>query len=132
MENEDKSVSYALVKHNIVLNCCSWETEEEFKAMEELLYKDPFHPKDAVWMRVPDTNRNLAKRYIWNSEKGYFHTPQPFPSWVLDDELQAYVAPVPMPEWPWLADWDEDKLEWNIKGKHPAAKDLDELLEELE
>lgn len=128
--NFENSVCYALVKYNVVLNIAIWESDEEFLSMEESLYKDPFLPKDSVWMRVPDHNKDIAKRYLYNKEHNFFHAAQPYPSWILDVEKQRWVAPVPEPGAPWLFQWNEDSLEYDIIGKR--YNDLDNVLETLE
>ena len=60
-------------------------------------------------------NANFRKQfagigYTYDEQADVFVAPQPYPSWVLD-ENHDWQAPVPMPdegEW-W---WDEDMLSW--------------------
>lgn len=123
---EEKRIAYALVKYNVVLNITVWESDTDFENTKELLYKDPWHPKDSEWIRVPDNNLAIAKGHIFNREKNYFYSPQPYPSWILDDNLQGWVPPIKEPGWPYLYDWDEEKLEWKIKGRLPVVGETDE------
>jgi len=128
----DKAVGYALVKYNIVLTMAVYQSDEDFKLIENLLYEDPFHPKDAVWIRIPDHNKAIAKRYVYNEKENFFHEPQPFPSWTLDLEKQCYVPPIDFPEYPLTYDWNEEKLDWDITGKITRVDTIDNLLEDLE
>lgn len=60
-------------------------------------------------------NNNFRKQfagigYTYDEDADVFIAPQPYPSWVLD-ENHDWQAPVPMPtEGHWY--WDEDSLSW--------------------
>lgn len=41
-----------------------------------------------------------------------FYAPQPFPSWIKDEETYIWQAPVAMPDDGKLYSWDEDSLSW--------------------
>lgn len=69
----------------------------------------------ASWIQT-SYNGNIRKRfagigYEYNQELDAFIPPRPFPSWTLDPETAAYIAPVARP-----ADnnhvWDEDTFSW--------------------
>jgi hypothetical protein len=52
--------------------------------------------------------------YTYDAERDAFHSPKPFPSWVLDEETCLWGAPVPMPapvEGKFYT-WDEPTLAW--------------------
>lgn len=61
-------------------------------------------------------NNNIRVRYAgvgytFNRTLDAFITPQPFPSWTLDEATTTWTAPVPMPEeGRWY--WDEETLSW--------------------
>ena len=68
-------------------------------------------------------NGNMRKNYAgigytYNADIDAFVPPQPFPSWVLDNDTAQWNAPVPMPEDagtgepPKRYEWDEDAGEW--------------------
>jgi hypothetical protein len=62
-------------------------------------------------------NRPLRKNYagvgfIYDSVKDAFYAPQPFASWVLDEESCLWNAPTPMPTDGKLYIWDEATLSW--------------------
>ena len=130
--NFENSVGYVLLKYNIVLNVTIWESEEDFLAVEESLYSDPFHPKGAKWMKIPKHNKCIGKRFVYNEAHDFFHPPQPFPSWTLDIDVQDWVPPVPAPGYPFKYDWNEEKLEFVIHGKVMRNDTLDNLLEDIE
>jgi hypothetical protein len=50
----------------------------------------------------------------WNGSR--FLLPSPYPSWIFDEELNDWVAPVPQPEFdpenPVLYVWNEEILNW--------------------
>ena len=50
--------------------------------------------------------------YTYDTARDAFISPQPFPSWVLDENVMRWFAPVPMPSegGPWT--WDEATLSW--------------------
>lgn len=60
-------------------------------------------------------NGNIRKNfagigYIYNEELDIFLSPKPFPSWVLNKEIEDWEAPVPMPGDNYY--WDEATTSW--------------------
>jgi hypothetical protein len=61
-------------------------------------------------------NAKFRKRYagigmIYNEALDAFMDPQPYPSWVINNEIAEWEAPTPKPtegEW----EWDEDTTSW--------------------
>ena len=52
--------------------------------------------------------------YIYDSERDAFYAPQPYPSWILNEESCVWESPVAMPE---TVDgkyytWDEETISW--------------------
>jgi len=62
-------------------------------------------------------NHKFRKRYagagmVYNAELDAFITPQPYPSWVLNNDTAEWDAFVPMPtEGSWA--WNENTLSWD-------------------
>lgn len=61
-------------------------------------------------------NGNFRKQYAgvgyyYDETKDIFVSPQPYPSWTLD-ENNDWQSPVPMPEE--YSYWDEDTLSWKL------------------
>jgi hypothetical protein len=50
--------------------------------------------------------------YTYDSVRDAFIPPQPFPSWVLNEETCQWDAPVAMPADGQLYNWDEASLSW--------------------
>lgn len=50
--------------------------------------------------------------YFYDETRDAFIVPQPFPSWILDDETCSWKAPIPYPENGNLYYWDETSKEW--------------------
>lgn len=64
-----------------------------------------------------DQSKAFRKNYAgvgfsYDSDRDAFIPPQPFASWVLNEETCLWEAPTPMPETggPWI--WDEPTLSW--------------------
>ena len=59
----------------------------------------------------------LRKNYAgigmtYDSVRDAFIAPQPYPSWVLDEDTCIYEAPVPYPTDDLMYSWDEETLAW--------------------
>jgi hypothetical protein len=54
--------------------------------------------------------------YAYDAERDAFIAPQPFPSWVLDEKMCQWQAPVPMPTDGKIYRWDEIKQIWTVTG----------------
>ena len=50
--------------------------------------------------------------YTYDSVRDAFIAPQPFPSWILDEDTCRWQAPVPRPDLIGDYYWDEDTLAW--------------------
>jgi hypothetical protein len=65
----------------------------------------------------PDDGTPLLKNYAgigytYDSEKDAFIPPQPFASWVLNDDTCLWEAPVAYPDDGEMYDWDEETTSW--------------------
>ena len=66
---------------------------------------------------APDGGVALRKNYAgvgytYDATRDAFYAPQPFASWVLDDDTCQWEAPTAYPDDDKMYDWDEDNLEW--------------------
>lgn len=62
-------------------------------------------------------NGNFRKNYAgigytYNADIDAFVPPQPYPSWVLNNDTAQWEAPVPMPEGDGMYFWDEETGAW--------------------
>ena len=65
----------------------------------------------------PDGGIALRKNYAsigytYDSTRNAFYEPQPYPSWLLDDETCQWDAPIPRPDDGKWYDWDESTTNW--------------------
>ncbi len=63
-------------------------------------------------------NNNMRKQFAgtgstYDSENDVFISPQPYPSWSLDDNFD-WQAPTPMPEDDNMYYWNEDNQSWDL------------------
>jgi len=49
--------------------------------------------------------------FTYDPEADAFIAPQPYPSWVLNEE-KKWVAPTPKPDDSWFYAWDEESQSW--------------------
>jgi hypothetical protein len=50
--------------------------------------------------------------FTYDSERDAFIAPQPFPSWILDEDTCRWIPPVEYPTDGKIYSWDEDSLSW--------------------
>ncbi len=50
--------------------------------------------------------------YTWDPVKDAFIPPQPYPSWLLNEDTCQWEPPVPMPQDGEMYSWDEPSLSW--------------------
>ena len=69
----------------------------------------------------PDGGVALRKNYAgigytYDPVRDAFYAPQPFPSWVLNEDTCLWDAPVPMPTDGKVYTWDETTGSWTAQG----------------
>lgn len=52
--------------------------------------------------------------YTYDADRDAFIAPQPYPSWLLNEETCKWEAPVPYPEDDRLYSWSEDTQSWDL------------------
>ncbi len=62
-------------------------------------------------------NNNFRKNYAgvgykYDKTRDAFISPQPYPSWLLDEDTCRWEAPTPMPDDGKMYEWDEDTTSW--------------------
>ena len=55
-----------------------------------------------------------GKGFSYDADRDAFIPPQPYPSWVLDEDTCLWEAPIPMPEDGGNYRWDEDLFSWEL------------------
>ena len=68
------------------------------------------------WVQTSYNNnfrKNYAgKGYTYDKTRDAFISPQPYPSWLLDEDTCRWDAPTPMPDDGKMYEWDEDTTSW--------------------
>ena len=68
------------------------------------------------WVQTSYNNnfrKNYAgKGYTYDKIRDAFISPQPYPSWLLDEDTCRWEAPTPRPDDGKMYDWDEDTTSW--------------------
>jgi len=65
----------------------------------------------------PPVRKNYAAiGMVYDSVKDFFHHPKAsfFPSWVMNDEIGEYEAPIPIPQNGKEHLWNENTLSWDV------------------
>jgi hypothetical protein len=69
-----------------------------------------------TWVKT-SYNGNIRKNYAgigmsYDAERDAFIAPQPYPSWILDEETCCWEAPVAYPTDGIMYVWDEETTDW--------------------
>ncbi len=69
-----------------------------------------------TWVQT-SYNGNIRKNYAgigdtYDTTRDAFIAPQPYPSWVLDEDTCRYEAPIPYPTDDKIYVWDEELINW--------------------
>jgi hypothetical protein len=75
--------------------------------------------RDSDGNLIPDGGVALRKNYAgigdtYDATRDAFISPQPYPSWVLDENSCRYEAPVPYPLDDKMYTWDESTTSWGL------------------
>lgn len=108
---DGKVANVHVVANEVITDTDGVEQEELGKAFLAGLHG--YNPDDIIQCSY---NHNFRGRYpgvgfVYDAELDAFYPPQPYPSWVLNDETFSWEAPVPMPENGEYV-WDEDAADW--------------------
>lgn len=116
--DQDNIITQVIVVSNdVIIDNTGQESEELGIAFCQSLYGE-----DTCWVQT-SYNGNLRKRYAgigytYDTVLDAFVAPQPYPSWLLDAESAAWVAPIPQPQDELGPDqryiWSEDQQTWQI------------------
>jgi hypothetical protein len=114
---------YAELNHeNVVIRVIPGWDETVKSGMEQLLLLETGN----IWKRTsyntqggkhllgktPFRKNYAGIGYTYDATRDAFIPPQPFPSWILDEETCFWGAPTPMPEDGQMYTWDEATTSW--------------------
>ena len=108
--NEEGIVQRVLVLSNERITQDGEEVEELGTAYLQNMFPD------TDWVQT-SYNDNFRKRYEgkgmkYDVERDAFIYPQPFPSWLLNEESLSWEAPFPKPDDDKYYQWDEESKSW--------------------
>jgi hypothetical protein len=61
---------------------------------------------------VPLRKNYAGIGFIYDRVRDAFIPPQPYPSWILDDDTCLWNAPIPYPQDEKYYEWNEETLDW--------------------
>jgi hypothetical protein len=108
-----------LDENNIVLQVIVIGNDEEPTEADGINFCKSLLGQDTNWVKT-SYNNNIRKRFAgigftYDIIRDAFISPQPFPSWTLNEETCDWDSPVPHPNGPGRYHWDEDVLNWVIE-----------------
>ena len=108
--NEDKVVIQGIVVSNQDI------VDEQGQESEQKGIDFCFNLLGGTWKQT-SYNGNIRKNYAgigysYDAGRDAFIAPQPFPSWVLNEQTCQWGSPVPMPTDGKMYSWDEDAKAW--------------------
>jgi hypothetical protein len=116
--DENNVVTQVIVVHN---NDCTLDGVENEAA--GVLFCKALVGAETKWKQTSyngTTRKNYAGvGYTFDADRNAFIPPQPFPSWVLDENTCRWNAPVPMPTEADLYQWDEATTSWAAIATQP-------------
>ena len=95
-------------KDNKVINVIQAEDEEFIKTLGSS-YIETFESETVIGARAD-------KGYTYDASRDAFIPPQPFKSWLLDENTCQWKAPVEIPSGDKRYSWDEDNKTWVEDG----------------
>jgi len=116
--------SYALIKNGIVVNTVVLDNPDNLLKLNVIEHYDA---DDCVI--IPDEELSFVETgTLWNG--AVFNAPQPFPSWIWNENTRAWKAPISKPEQtdPTIVkvyEWDESILNWVENSELSYAVTLD-------
>lgn len=106
-------VTYGFVDENNILRSTAIFVDGDIETIERV--KTEFNAY-AYYKMDLEKELALIDMAYWSGTR--FLLPSPFPSWVFNEEINNWEAPVPLPEFdpedPKYYVWDEDSLSWKI------------------
>ena len=120
-----------LDENNVVINVIVVHNNELMDGADEseakgIQFCKDHYGQDTVWVQT-SYNNNFRKRYagqgfIYDAVRDAFISPQPYPSWSLDEETLDWVPPIPMPT-DAIYRWDEETQAWIKIADFPTFPD---------
>lgn len=78
------------------------------------VYYDPITKQPATDQSKAFRKQFAGVGYIYDKARDAFYLPQPYPSWVLNEQMGIWEAPIPQPADDNYYKWDEANQQWVI------------------
>ena len=103
-----------VVRGVVLSNTITYQGDEEVEELGIAYLQNMFPNTDWVQTSYNDNfrKRYAGKGYKYDGERDAFIPPQPFPSWLLNEESLSWEAPFPMPDDDKFYQWDEENQSW--------------------
>jgi hypothetical protein len=114
--NENNIVTEVIVGKDETDTTMDWEQHyAEFRPGQRCL-RTSYNTQGGQNIRggTPFRKNYAGIGYSYDSGRDAFVPPQPYPSWVLDEETCLWTAPTPMPQDGNLYIWDEATQTWAV------------------
>jgi len=113
--NADSVVIDVIVVHNDVVGTGTLHTSESIGAA----FCRSLFGADTVWKQT-SYNATVRKNYAgigytYDAALDAFIPPQPYPSWLLDEQTCRWQAPIAYPEGGGMYEWDEAVQSWSLQ-----------------
>ena len=110
-----------VVRGVVLSNTVTYQGDEEVEELGIAYLQNMFPDTDWVQTSYNDNfrKRYAGKGYKYDVERDAFIPPQPFPSWLLNEESLSWEAPFPMPDDDELYKWDEENQSWVETDEQP-------------
>ena len=110
--DENNIVSQVIVVSDV--DTCNEEGFEVEEIGQQFLKN--MYGQETTWLKT-SYRGNIRKNYAgigytYDKKLDAFIPPKPFKSWILDETICQYVAPVPMPDQNKIYFWDEENQKW--------------------
>ena len=69
---------------------------------------------------IPLRKNYAGEGMYYDEQRDAFLYPQPYPSWILNEETCWWEAPIPAPNDGNIYDWDENTISWKLKLTDPS------------
>ena len=111
-------VTYGFVDENSILFATARFVDGDTETIERVKNE---YSASACYKMDLEKELDLFGTTYWNGSR--FVLPSPYPSWIFDEELNQWVAPVPYPEDEFAYLWNEELLTWQEYGLFIQPKD---------
>ena len=115
LDSTNTVIQVIVVNNEVINNAAGLDGEAVGIAFCQSLYG-----ADTIWKQT-SFNSNFRKNYAgigftYDSTRDAFVSPQPFPSWILNESTCNWEAPTPMPTDGRIYHWVEADLNWQVVG----------------